>query len=253
MQEDPENPTNAVTEEPSEPQVDAAELADEADGSGERGRSTIAFPYVALSDAETIAQELHRFGGTATPDGIAKALSQTSKSGAFRQKVSAARIFGLITTRPGQVALTPLGNKIIDPEQQAAARVDAFLKVPLYGKLFNRYQGDLLPPVDGLERVIADWGVSAKQAPTARQVFQRSAELAGFFRRGANRLTLPDVAATTGQGNGAGVGASDAGVDDALQTLWLTLLRDGESWSAAQTKGYVDGARSIYRALAKQD
>ncbi|MGH3093944.1 MAG: hypothetical protein ACRDOG_16665, partial [Gaiellaceae bacterium] len=97
----------------------------------ERGRSTIAFPYAWLADAERIARELHNFGGTATPDGIANVLGQKSRSGAFRQKLSAARIFGLVTTRPNQVSVTRLGRSIIDPERQAKARVEAFLSVPL--------------------------------------------------------------------------------------------------------------------------
>src|SRR5439155_17691916 len=147
------------------------------------------FPYAPLSDGERVARALHEsFGGSATPDGIAKVLGQKSGSGAFRQKLSAARIFGLVATRPGQVSLSRLGRAVIDPEKQARARVEAFLNVPLYKAIFEKYQGDLLLPTASLSAEIEELGVSPKQAATARQVMFRSAEQAGFFARGPNRL-----------------------------------------------------------------
>lgn len=223
----------------------------------ERGRSTIAFPYAWLADAERIAQELHNFGGMATPDGIANVLGQKSGSGAFRQKLSAARIFGLVTTRPNQVSLTRLGRSIIDPERQAKARVEAFRSVPLYRAILDKYQGDLLPPTATLDAEIAGLGVSPKQASTARQIMFRSAERAGFFARGANRLVEPDGTPDPLPGepqrrewqrpeSGAGR------LPSALENPILAMLVDGEAWSPEQTHDYVDGLRKMHRALADQ-
>jgi hypothetical protein len=39
---------------------------------------------------------------------------------------------------------------------------------------------------------------------------------------------------------------------DAIQALWLTLLDEGESWSAEKVKQYVDGARHVRAALRQR-
>lgn len=210
-----------------------------------RGRSTIQFPYAPLADAERIASELHGYAGTATPEGLAKALGQKSRSGAFRQKLSAARIFGLVSTRPNEVLLTRRGRQIIDPERCDAARVEAFLAVPLYKEIFEKYRGDLLPPAPALEAEMEGLGVSPKQTATARQVMQRSAETAGFSRQGSNRLVRPDNAQHENPPNAGREGGG--GTIDALTALWETLLRDGANWSAETTKSYVDAARMLYK------
>lgn len=254
MQEDSQAGIHG-NEEPGE-EVEAEEAGDtEADG--ERGRSSIAFTYAPLSEAERVAQVLHEaFGGGANPEGVADTLGQKVRSGAFRQKMSAARLFGLVSTRPGRVALTKLGREIIDPERQQAARAEAFLSVPLYRELFNKYDGLLLPSTAGLEGEIARLGVSPKQVSTARQVFQRSAEQAGFFRRGKNRLTRPDIKPGDGSpphDSSRSPAPSDPGrTADVVQALWFTLLRDGETWEAERVKAYVDGVRRVYDALGSE-
>ena len=66
--------------------------------------------------------------------------------------------------------------------------------MPLFDALVNEYKGTMLPPDSGLEQKIRELGVSAKQAAKARQAFQRSAELAGFFKMGKDRLVQPAIA-----------------------------------------------------------
>lgn len=245
---------NVVTRDTTEEEAAQSEERQIDQANGERGRSTISFPYAALSEAERIAQELHRFGGAATPEGIAKVLGQSTRSGAFRQKLSAARVFGLVTTRPGQVSLSRLGRAVIDPEKQTGARAEAFLNVPLYKAIFGKYQGDLLPPTTTLDAEIADLGVSAKQASTARQIMFRSAEQAGFFARGPNRLVAP--------GGDSGMhlpGAQRTNEDrheryanslpEALEAPVAAMLETGESWTPQQTHEFVDGLRKMHRAL----
>src|SRR5207249_585992 len=62
---------------------------------------------------------------------------------------------------------------------------------PLYRALFDRFRGGLLPGDVGLNAAIKELGVAPKQVQTARQVFMRSAEQAGFFRLGRERLVEP--------------------------------------------------------------
>lgn len=186
-----------------------------------RGRSTIEFPYGALDDAIGVAKAIHtQAGDGCTYAQLSAYLGYGNvDSGTFRQRVSAARQFGLIATDAGEVRLLPLGRQIIDPNTAAVAKRDAFLHVPLYRKLFDKYSGYQLPPDVGLEREIAALGVTAKQVDKARQTFQRSAEQAGFFPTGRDRLvmpsglpitpTMPPKAEAPPGGGGGGTGHDD--------------------------------------------
>lgn len=158
-----------------------------------RGRSSVKFPYSDLSDSVEVAKTTYgRAGERCSFSQLSAYLGYNSvESGAFRLRVSSAKLFGLLEIERGHVRLLPLGRQIIDPLSSAAARKEAFLAVPLYRKIFERYDGYQLPPDVGLEREIARLGVTEKQLSKARQTFQRSAEQAGFFASGSDRLVAP--------------------------------------------------------------
>lgn len=229
-------------------------VAPPADDDGRRNiRSTIAFPYSGLADAEQVAEALHQRGDSATVDEIAATLDQTTSSGSFRTKMSTARIFGAIEVRRGQATLTPLGRRLVDPEKQKQARVDAFLHVPLYKQVYEAYRGHQLPGNAGLENRMAQFGVSSKQTEKARQALQKSAELAGFYESGKDRLVKPALSGREGDnapvetpGNSSSYTSSD--LPPWAEQMWLTLLNEGESWTPEQVKAYIDGARQAFRA-----
>jgi hypothetical protein len=163
-------------------------------GSGKRERSSIEFPYLDLDVAVEIAKGVHQVGGSSCGwDQLAAQLGQTAKSGAFRIKVMTARTFGLVTYGQGTVNLTELGKKLNDPQQEKAAKADAFLAVPLYNKIHEGFKNVTLPPADALETEFVKLGVAPKQKGKARQAFQRSATQAGFFWSGPNRLVKPAI------------------------------------------------------------
>jgi hypothetical protein len=160
----------------------------------QRERSTILFPYQDLADAIKVAKGVHTLGGSSCQtDQLAAQLGHTVTSGAFQQRLNTARIFGLLTNSRGMVTLTMLGTQIVDPLQQRAAKVESFLNVPLYKKVYDQFKGASLPPASGLDATIVGFGVSPKQKETARRVFTRSAELAGFFEIAKDRLTYPSL------------------------------------------------------------
>lgn len=157
-----------------------------------RERSTIQFPYGDLEDAENIAASIHENAGEkCTVQQLAAYVNQSPTSGTFRLRLSTASTFGLTENQRGEVALTELGRRILDPAQKKKARVEAFLRVPLYEAIFNKYNGYMLPPIKALEREMNALGVSSKQTDKARQAFERSAQRAGFFAHGNDRLTMP--------------------------------------------------------------
>jgi hypothetical protein len=234
------------------------ETAAEGDG-GKNIRSTIAFPYSHLGDAELVAEALHSRGNSAKMGEIAAELGTTTNSGTFRTKISTARVFGVTETRSGQVSLTDLGRRLVDPKTKPRARVDAFLHVPLYSAIYNKFDGGKLPSAKGLETAIEQLGVSPKQLDRARQALHRSAERAGFFRNGSDRLVVPPVGATPGEGSQDPDPGADTGdkvtlvgtLPDVMVQMWVTLLRgEGAKWPPEKIAEFVKAAQRLDKILA---
>lgn len=157
-----------------------------------RSQSTIPFPYCDLASSERLARHVREGGGECRPEQLATWLGHsTLNSGAFRNKVAAAGQFGLIQAGRNLVSLTSLGKRVLDESLCRQARAEAFLEVPLYRTVFEKFRGARLPAVIALEQLFIEEGVTRTQARFARQVFIRSAEQAGFFESSDTKLTLP--------------------------------------------------------------
>ncbi len=173
----------------------AAVIDVKGDDSTKRERSTIEFPYMDLGDAIDVARAIKDSTGT-TPcqhDMLAAKLGISMQSSGFRVRLSSAKMFGLIEMGRGEgsATLSPLGRQIVDPARERDAKAHSFLQVELYKKLYDDHLGDTLPPAAALEREMAALGVAAKQTDRARQAFERSADMAGFFEHGRDRLVKP--------------------------------------------------------------
>jgi hypothetical protein len=165
----------------------------------DRELSTIGFPYMDLETATGVARAILNAGGVPlTRDQLGGVMDQKVTSGSFMMKLSAARMFALVEQNQGKFEITPLGFEILDKDEnrQRAAKRDAFLNVPLYRKTYDDFKGKQLPPrPHGLEQAFIRFGVSSKQGQNARLVFDRSANQAGFFATGMDRLVEPIIAA----------------------------------------------------------
>lgn len=225
-----------------------------------RERSTIQFPYGDLEDAENIASAIHENAGDkCTVEQLATYVRQSPSSGTFRLRLSTASIFGLTENQRGEVALTDLGRRILDPAQQRKARVEAFLRVPLYQAIFNKYTGYMLPPTKALEREMANMGVSSKQTDKARQAFERSAQRAGFFEHGNDRLTMParldgpppetkplgEVQDRERRAGGGGGG----GMDPFIQGLIARLPQTDEEWPMRKRAEWLQAAEQVFKLI----
>jgi hypothetical protein len=219
-----------------------------------RVRSSIEFPYGDLDDAIELAKAVQAVGGqSCTIDQLAAQVKQSANSGAFRLRTSYPRIFALAELDRGTMSLTELGLRILDPTQEERARAEAFLRVPLYKAIYEKYKGYTLPPPAALEREMAGLGVSAKQTDRARQVFDRSAQQANFYWSGKDRLVMPPLkdgpgsrpldtgtpgatgAANSALGGGGGGGESELDLDPLLIALLKKIPIEGKgSWPAAQ-------------------
>lgn len=251
----------------------------EAASNGEKGndRSTIIFPYLDLDTGVEVARAVYSRAGRSACDldELAAEMKQTM-SGAFRLKTGTARTFGLVE-KDGRnsIKLTAVGQRIVTPDDERAARVDAFLSVPLYSRIFEIYRGNLLPPTKALEREMQTLGVAPKQTDKARQAFDRSARQAGFFEAGEGRLVKPrlenadrrgeeqapveqapadDPKRRSGRG-GAGGAGSDGGDHSDLHPFVQGLLKtlphapldgDAPEWTIRERVKWLRTAASIF-------
>ncbi|MCF8178459.1 MAG: hypothetical protein K9J74_08120 [Sulfuritalea sp.] len=236
-----------------------------------RDRSTVDFVYTDLDSAIEIAQSIHAVGGTTCDyDQLAAHMGFEAKGGGFRNRVLGARGFGLISyERGGKITLTEIGRKVIDPHFEKSAKVDAFLSVELFSKVFEQFKGSPLPPQAGLERALVALGVSDKVKDKARQVLQRSAKQAGFFELSPDRLTKPSIKNEHDQHKGVhesrteserhgkdeakslGGGHGGGPLHPAFQLLLQTLPEPGEEWDVQQRVNWLTLANSAFNMIYK--
>jgi hypothetical protein len=231
-----------------------------------RLRSSIVFPYNDLKEAISVAEAIweHTGGSSCELADLAAWMNhETVDSGAFRMKVNAARIFGLTAAEPGKVTLTTLGRRIVDPAKADGAKAEAFLQVPLYQAIFTNYRGSLLPNNVGLERAVVELGVSEKQKDKARQTFQRSAQQAGFFSQGNNRLVRPDSPMRDEKppellekpkgGGGGGDETPPTQMHPFVRGLVDTLPKPGTVWADGAQDEWLQAAKAIFKLIYKRD
>lgn len=157
-----------------------------------RAKSTIEYPYLDLDNAIEIVKKIHQLEGDRCEwKQLATALDVAADGGGFRMRLLTAKTFGLLTYEKGQIMLTECGINATDPNFEKRARYEAFMNVSLFKQLFERFNGQQLPPVAAIERAIENLGAAPKQKDKARQVFQRSAKQAGLFELASDRLSTP--------------------------------------------------------------
>jgi hypothetical protein len=172
-------------------------------------------------------------------------------SGAFRNKIGGARVFGVIDTSRGVVSLTDIGRRLASPEAQPQALADAFMHVPLYRLVYDQFAGNNLPPDQGVEATMRRIGVPEKQTPKARQVMYRSAELAGFFSTGRHRLvrpaasSLPTDPVVTSASKGRHVSGAETPMAEhpLIKGLIAKLPAEGERFTPKQRQRWLDAAK----------
>ncbi len=230
---------------------------------GEREKSTISFPYGDLENGIKIARAVHRVGGTSCQwEQLGAELGMAPKGGGFRILVATAKVFGLVSYGGATVTLTELGARICDAVQEPRARVDAFLTVPLYQELFEKFRAATLPPDAALESEMAALGVVKKQTQKARQAFQRSAQQAGFFKYGRERIVMPSTGNSVEPGGTANSPRNDdessrradrdGNSNDFIGGLVRKLPVEGTEWSTADRSTWLQAANAIFELLYKR-
>ena len=161
-----------------------------------RARSEIAFPYYSLDKSVEVARLMHdRAGGRCDRGQLAALLGYNGvKNGGFLTRMSAAKMFGLIEEAGSGITLTERAKKILSPVRPTDAehaKLDAFMAVELFAKVFNDFYDTTLPAPDGLTNLfLTQYRIVPKQVSLALRNMMESAESAGLFKVAGNRSKL---------------------------------------------------------------
>lgn len=173
-------------------------------------RSSITFPYYSLDKSIDVARVIHeRAGGRCGREQLAAFLGYSGvKNGGFLTRISAAKQFGLIDEVGDSISLSERARKILSPVRPAdaeQARLDAFMAVELYRRVFTDFEGQTLPAKDGLSNAfLTTYKVVPNQVQPALRNLTESAEAAGLFKVGGrSKLIRPII-------NGASHGGAAA-------------------------------------------
>lgn len=230
-----------------------------------RAISGVAYPYFDHDSSIRVADVIQNVGGgNCASDFLAAKLGYTSiRSGTYLTRLAAARMFGYVSTSGGNFFVTERGRAIISPvmpEDSVSAKIDGFLDVPLFAKIFEDFKGKQLPHEVGLKNLFLNtYKIVPDRVDSAARVFFNSAEQCGFFESGRDRLikpavsqgkstlpTTPEAPASSEvplsvdkpRGGGSGDGGS-GGVDTAIIGLLRKLPAQGESWTTAEQTRFL--------------
>lgn len=172
------------------------EQATKAKALAPKPRSEVAFPYFSLEKSIEVPRLIHeRAGGRCGRGQLAGLLGYSGvNNGAFLTRMSAAKMFGLIEENGEAINLTDRARKILSPVRPSdaeQARLDAFMAVELYRKVFDSFDGHTLPGADGLSNLfLTQFKIVPNQVAPALRNLMDSAESAGLFKVSGNRTRL---------------------------------------------------------------
>jgi hypothetical protein len=229
--------------------------------------SQLRFPYYDLQAViEVVRRIFDERGGRVTQDGLAEMLGTSKSRSAFQVKVIAAQLFGLIKRDPDGLAVTDLALRIVrprSPSDEAQAIAEAFLSVPLFDAVQERYAGRPLPPDEGLRNALeVEFGVVRKRISDAFGTLTRSAEQAGLlYRSGGNTylsrgtalgepLRAEEPPPQPRQDQVAAAKAAAAGAPHpALSGLLQVLPADDARWSTQQRDRWLEAFSATIKVL----
>lgn len=149
------------------------------------------YPSVSLKEAVTIPNGLRDFNAGRPMNRIllAEALRHPPASSRYRDLITAANKYGLITGNyaSDNLALTPLGEQITNPsseEEHLNGLRRAMEKVGLFSKLLGHYNNNRLPSPELLKSILEKppFLVEAAWSAEAAQVFVATGRYTGMIR-----------------------------------------------------------------------
>lgn len=155
-------------------------------------------PSLTLSEAVSVITRLYEdVGGDASYDTFAGVISNSPSSSTFTRKLGSLKNYGLVTDERRHVRVSDLGIAIVaptSPHERTQALKEAFLNVDVFGALYDKYKGKLLPQDEFLTNVVSAF-VPKEFSHTWIDRFKQSAKSAGLIRdRGDGKLQVREIA-----------------------------------------------------------
>ncbi len=151
-------------------------------------------PLLALGEAADLCVRLYEHaGGTAGFDLLSQLANNSVSSSTFIKKLSSLKAYGLVSEQNKLITLTDLGLAIAAPtdsEGSAAAMKVALLKVDVFGRIYERHRGKLLPADEFLRNIIqGEFGIPRSVADSWVRSFKDGARAAGLLLERADGKT----------------------------------------------------------------
>lgn len=112
---------------------------------------------------------------------------KNAKTKSLQAKITASRLFGLITVKSGVIAMTDSGHDILHPTTADIRPLEraCFVRPKLYRRLLESFDGKSLPREDLFENILVkEYGLSDISKKRASKCFQESAGELGFLING---------------------------------------------------------------------
>jgi hypothetical protein len=163
-----------------------AKTAGSGDGSGKRAGKP--YPQVSLEQALSIAQEIKakNAGNAWATEDVAAAVGRSSKTNEFYYLTAASRDFGLSegTRNTAQISLTELGRRAVyarSPEEELAAKKEAFLRVAIFKRVLEYYKGSDLPEMKYLGNTLErEFGLAPEYHEEFSRLFRENCQYLGI-------------------------------------------------------------------------
>jgi hypothetical protein len=226
-------------------------------------------PQYDLSQSiETVQKITDRgAGATVSMDELAAFLGYSgARNGAYLNRLSAARLFGLLEGPPRALAATERAEQIIHPDYpqtEERARLEAFHSVPLYSAFFEAFGRRELPEDHHmLNTLISRFGVPAKEAKSVLARLMASADQAGLFKvAGPTRMIEPTTTTTPSPSGGKSERVEPATQEPTPRARFpkiidgaLDLMPAGPPWEEAEYVewlAFFDQACRVYYRIAR--
>ena len=141
------------------------------------------YPFASIKKSLKLAQTVDELGGSSTIEMCAEKLGK-KVSGGFHQIIQSAVKYGFIVRKKGVLTILP-GYKDIklayNEDERISLLKKAFLNVPLFQKVCNRFANQKLPVEILSKLLIKEFGVPEKIAPRVKTHFIGGAKEVGLI------------------------------------------------------------------------
>jgi hypothetical protein len=132
------------------------------------------FPFTTLGVAEEVLLVVDKVGGKMDTQTLSTALGV--RGGAFARKLSSIKRWGLVAGS-GTLLITEIGKNIIHPisdEELSQTRKEAFLGVPLFAELYNKFNIKIPDDRVFIAILVREHNIKDKDARTILGIYKNS-------------------------------------------------------------------------------